>query len=219
MLTNPEKGLANIYHYKPKVISAYSGLSPEQIEVAIKQLKELNYVDVFEGYYILVKGHEMAKKGRFTAATIEKEKELIPEYVLDHFNLLNDNKIFDNSSGVAPEHKDNNKTNTNNKDNTITNAIAKTNTNDINKMLKCWNDIVGYELTSKMPANRIAVSKIMKSKTPDEIERMLNGVALSQTDQYAPRISNFADLERKWDDLIAWGRRTSAKQAIRVAKI
>jgi len=211
MLTNPEKGLANIYHYKPKVISAYSGLSTEQVEVAVKQLIDLGYVNIFDGFYILAKGHEMAKKGRFTDKTVEKEKELIPEHVLDHFNLLVDDEILQSSSGVAPEHID--------KDNNKDIYITKTNTNNINEMLQSWESIVGYELTSKMPANRKAVSDIIKHKTKDEVERMLTGVAMSQTDQFAPRISNYIDLNKKWDELIAWGKRQSVSHISKVVKI
>lgn len=116
MITNPDKGLANIYHYKKKVISAYSGLSVEQIDVAAKQLVQLGYIDIFKGYFMLLKGHEMAKKGRFTDKTIEKEKQAIDPEVLAHFNLLN----HDNSSGVAPEHKDKD----NNKDKSINKEIS-----------------------------------------------------------------------------------------------
>lgn len=106
-LTNPKKCLANIYHYKPKVISAYCGLGVDQIEVAVKQLIELNYIAVYNDYYILLRGHEMPKKGRFTEQTINKEKSLVPADVLEFFNTI----TTVNSSGVAPEHIyiDNNK--------------------------------------------------------------------------------------------------------------
>ena len=197
MLTNPEKGLANIYHYKPKVISAYSGLSPEQVDISLKQLVLLGYVDVFEGFYVLLKGHEMPKKGRFTEKTMDKEKELVPEHVLDHFNLL----INQSSSGVAPEHKDNNKDNTNNI------SITKTSSKDIDFLFSEWHEIVGYEITSNIAANRTAAASMLKRYNTEELERMFKGVSLSQEDQYAPRISNLVQLEKKWDDLKAWGKR------------
>ena len=117
MLTNPDKGLANIYIYKPKVMSAYSGLSVDQISVAIKQLISLGYIAIKDNYYSLVKGHEMPKRGRFTEQTIAKERASVPESVLSYFDLINSG----DSSGVAPEHN----TITKDKDNTKTKAIAK----------------------------------------------------------------------------------------------
>lgn len=213
MLTNPDKGLANIYHYKPKVFSAYSGLGVDQLEVAAKQLVALGYIDIFNGYFVLLKGHEMAKKGRFTDKTIEKEKELIPEDVLDHFNLLEEPNFNLNSSGVAPEHKDNNK----DKDNTK--SITNHKTKDIDDMFDSWERIVGYKISSKLPTNRTAIASLLKNRTRDSIERMLQGVVMSQSDQYAPRISNFIDLNKKWDELIVWGKRTSTNQSKRVIKI
>jgi len=207
MLTNPDKGLANIYHYKTKVISAYSGLGVDQIEVAVKQLIELGYVDIFKGYYVLLKGHEMAKKGRFTQKTIEKELEMLPNDVLDHFNLL----INQSSSGVAPEHKD--------KDNNKDISITKSNTKEIDELFDKWQEIVGYKLSSRISANRTAASKLLKERQLEDIHRMLAGVAVSQSDQYAPRVSSFIELEKKWDELIAWGRRASSTNKPKVAII
>lgn len=117
MLTNPKKGLANVYPFKSKVISAYTGLSVEQIDIAAGQLIQLGYVAYYKNYYILLKGHEMPKKGRFTEQTMEKERALVPAEVLDYFDNLPDT-AEQNSSGVAPEHnnKDKDKDNNKNKD-------------------------------------------------------------------------------------------------------
>lgn len=207
MLTNPDKGLANIYHFKPKVISAYCGLSVDQISVAINQLKELGYVDVFEGFYILLKGHEMPKKGRFTKQTIEKDKELVPEKVLEHFNLLE----IDNSSGVAPEHNNNNKDNTNTINNTKEITTNKSNI-DINEMFEAWNEIVGYEISANKQKNRYACSNLLKKYGKDKLTQLLNGVLLAQSDKFAPRISDFATLQSKLNELLLWGKRKGTKQ-------
>lgn len=205
MLTNPDKGLANIYHYKPKVIAAYAGLSTEQIEVSIKQLISLGYVDVFNGFYVLLKGHEMPKKGRFTEQTMEKEKELIPLDVLEHFNLL----ILQSSSGVAPEHKDNNKTNNKDKDITIKEDKSKP---DINLMFDTWHLVVGYKIESNRQKNRYACSNLLKKYSVEELTRLIEGVALSQSDQFAPRVSDFVSLQAKLTELFAWGKRTNSKK-------
>lgn len=131
LLTNPKKSLANIYNYKPKVMSAYTGLSPEQIEVSFKQLEELGYICRYKDYYILLKGHEMAKKGRFTNSVIEKERQKFSDDVLDYFSNITDEKT-ENSSGSLPVYN----TNTNTKDNIKTNLKDKGSDTNVSDELK-----------------------------------------------------------------------------------
>lgn len=82
-----------------------------------------------------------------------------------------------------------------------------TKTADIDKLFAQWGDIVGYDLTSQVKSNRDYAGRLLKEYQPEDIEKMLHGVSLSHEDQYAPRIANFIQLYRKWDDLKAWGRR------------
>ena len=205
MLTNPDKGLANIYPFKKKVISAYSGLSVEQIDVASKQLVKLGYIDIYQGYFILLKGHEMPKKGRFTAKTIEQEKALIDDDILEHFNLL----INHSSSGVAPEHKDKDKDK--DKDNVI---IKKTPNPDINELFAYWHEIIGYEITSRKQANRNACKNLIARHTVDGVKRLTEGVRQAQGDKYAPRIADFCDLQSKLNQLIVWGKSKAIVQEV-----
>lgn len=194
MLTNPDKGLANIYHYKPKVIAAYAGLSTEQIDVAIKQLVQLGYVDVYNGFYVLLKGHEMPKKGRFTEKTIEKEKELIPIDVLEHFNLL----INENSSGVAPEHKDID----NNKDKDISKAIEKNNDllNEFKEANEYWEKISGRAMSDN-PTSRNKFKQLRKEHSMNDIKVAINGACYFQGKEYRPQVLSFASMHEKWDSL------------------
>jgi hypothetical protein len=87
-------------------------------------------------------------------------------------------------------------------------ATPKVKSSDIDLLFEKWESIVGYGVTSNLKANREAASKLIRENSMDAIEKMIGGVALSHADQYAPRISNFIQLYRKWDDLKAWGRRS-----------
>lgn len=80
-------------------------------------------------------------------------------------------------------------------------------TADIDHLFEQWESTVGYAITSQVKTNREYAAKLIREYPPGHIEAMLKGVALSLEDRYAPRISNFAQLYRKWDDLKAWGRR------------
>ncbi len=86
---------------------------------------------------------------------------------------------------------------------------------DIDKLFQDWLQVIGYAITSQKKPNREYAAKLLREYKPDDIQRMIHGVAMSHTDQYAPRIANFIQLYRKWDDLKAWGRRASSSQLTR----
>lgn len=83
-------------------------------------------------------------------------------------------------------------------------------TKEIDDMFLLWEIEVGYALTARRKMNREYASKIIKEYPPDDIRPMLKVVGLSQDDQYAPRVSDFIQLYRKWDDLKGWVRRKKA---------
>lgn len=84
-------------------------------------------------------------------------------------------------------------------------------TEAINALFDEWEETVGYRITAQVPTNREYAAKLIREYKREELTGMLRGVALSQADQYAPRVANFSDLYRKWDALKGWGRRTQAK--------
>lgn len=98
-----------------------------------------------------------------------------------------------------------------------TTATKKVASKHIDLLFEKWEELVGYKLTSQVKANREYAAKLLKEYTLEDVERMLQGVAMSHADQYAPRIANFVQLHRKWDDLKAWGARqarsTASKQS------
>lgn len=77
---------------------------------------------------------------------------------------------------------------------------------DINEMFDYWNEKLGYEITAKRQANRNACKNLIKKHGLEKLTKLIDGVAMAQTDQYAPRISDFTSLQSKLNDLMVWGK-------------
>lgn len=90
---------------------------------------------------------------------------------------------------------------------------------DINSMFKYWNDVVGYEITSKRQANRNACSNLIKKHGVDKLIKLIDGVAMAHADQYAPRISDFIGLQSKLNELMLWGKQKSTSNVIKGVKL
>ena len=122
------------------------------------------------------------------------------------------------------------KNGTSNKDNTVDNTIDS-NTNvlepsvpekfgktEINEIFDFWGQEVGYDITSKVQANRRAAYNLIRKYGPEKLTQLIKGVALTQSDPYAPRIADFCDLQSKTTQLIAWGQRKHGVSAIGVVR-
>lgn len=90
---------------------------------------------------------------------------------------------------------------------------------DINEMFEYWKDTIGYEVTSRRQANRNACSNLIKKHSAEGLKRLIQGVALSQEDSFAPRISDFETLQAKANELMAWGKRRTTSNKPKVAII
>lgn len=77
---------------------------------------------------------------------------------------------------------------------------------DIDHLMEYWEITVGYAIQGKKQANRYACNNLIKKLTVVGVEQMINGVALAQSDKYAPRIADFCDLQSKLNQLIVWGK-------------
>ena len=82
-----------------------------------------------------------------------------------------------------------------------------------------WNKIVGYEISSNKLKNRNACNNLLKKYDKDKLLQLLKGVAMSQSDKFAPRISDFVSLQAKLSELLAWGKRQSSTKVKGVIKI
>lgn len=85
---------------------------------------------------------------------------------------------------------------------------------DINHLFEVWQEHLGYEITSRKQANRNACHNLVKKHGTDGVEKLIRGVALASQDRYAPRIADFSDLQAKFNQLIAWGKKQSNNMEI-----
>lgn len=77
---------------------------------------------------------------------------------------------------------------------------------EINIVMDYWTETVGYKIESRVKQNRFAASNMLKKHGLDKLKQLITGVALAHNDQYAPRISDLAQLQQKMSDLVVWGR-------------
>ena len=83
---------------------------------------------------------------------------------------------------------------------------------DINGLFEYWSDKLGYSIEGNVKRNRIACSNLIRKHGIDAVKRLVDGVELAQMDKYAPRISNYVQLQAKQTDLIVWGKSRVAEQ-------
>jgi hypothetical protein len=88
---------------------------------------------------------------------------------------------------------------------------------EINEMFDYWLEITGLPITARIKQNRFACNNLIKKHGVDGVKRLVGGVAQAQGDQYAPRISDFSQLQGKLGDLLLWGKKqTKTKGTIKV---
>lgn len=122
-----------------------------------------------------------------------------------------DNKVTTNR-----QQSDNKVTLNNNKEvriknNSLVKELAKPDNRNllINEMFSYWETQVGYEIASRMQANRRACFNLLRKHGEENLRKLIGGVALASGDKYAPSISDFADLQAKYNALILWGKKQS----------
>lgn len=85
---------------------------------------------------------------------------------------------------------------------------------DINEMFDYWKATVGYEISGRRQANRNACNNLIKKHTADGVRKLIQGVALAQSDRYAPQIADFEELQSKLSKLMAWGKKNTQKVTV-----
>jgi hypothetical protein len=102
------------------------------------------------------------------------------------------------------------------KDNSAAKATQRVDSKKIDGMFEYWKSEVGYAVTAKLKQNREACSKLLKDYKSEEIAQMIKAAALASEDRYAPGVSNFVDLYRKWDQLKLWGKKKMTMSNVEV---
>jgi len=210
LMSAPERGVSDIYKVSNRILSARSGLSSDQLEICKKQLAEKGLVSFDKSYIKLIgSAYVLPKKGRFTEQALTREYEEVPKETLDYFN-----------SSLIVEYNNNTIHNNKDKDNNINIDVNKDNSKkEINDLFLEWNEVVGYEIQSNIQKNRYACNNLLKKHGKDKLMQLLRGVALSQSDNFAPRVSDFVSLQSKLSELLAWGKRQSSIKVKGVIKI
>lgn len=75
---------------------------------------------------------------------------------------------------------------------------------EINKMFDEWREITGLSIQSKIKANRYACSNLLKKHGEARLQKLMRMVAAAQESEYAPRISDFSELQSKTNELLVW---------------
>lgn len=84
---------------------------------------------------------------------------------------------------------------------------------DIDEMFSYWQAATGVEIASRAKANRFAASNLLRKHGKDRLKRLIEGVALSHQDEYAPRIADFTQLQSRLSELLVWGAKKGKRQA------
>lgn len=197
VLTAPERGVGRVFKMSDRMISARSGLSIDQISICKKQLEEKGVVTFYKGWINLTEKSSFVQpiKGKLTSITLDREIKEIPNDIRCYF--------YQSFTGETPVHDNDN---VKDKDDVKDNRSKP----EINKLFSLWEKIVGYEIDSNKQKNRYACSNLFKKHGIDKLEQLLRGVAMSQTDKYAPRISDFVSLQSKLSELLAWEKRQTS---------
>ena len=181
-------------------LSDRAGCSEDTASRSVGRLKEKGYIHIigFNGRVRKMQSQHITPPQNAEAASA-KTRKLPPQ-----------NKAQDN--------------NIDNKENTgIAKAIGETpgryGNEDINEMFEYWEATVGYAITSRRQPNRNACKNLLARYKAAGLKQLIDATAVAQADKYAPRISDFATMQSKLNELIAWGKRKSSNNKPKVAKI
>lgn len=84
---------------------------------------------------------------------------------------------------------------------------------EINILFDYWEQKIGMPISSRQTQNRRAANNLLKKHGEDKTKQLIDGVALTLDDRYAPRICDFYDLQNKLNELLIWGRKRGVANA------
>lgn len=233
-LTNERTNLAGIYELSLRTIANETGIEQEEIK---RMLTRLETRVIYENGWVMLRKaikHQNYKSPKIKQG-IDDILQNVPQELIGYIEWPIELKDIAKKYGIdTSSHlikynliKYNLIKTSNTKQVSITSkparaaarvAAPRVPTEDIDRLFTEWETVVGYAVTSQQKSNREYAGKLLREYQLDDINRMIQGVAMSHSDQFAPRISNFIQLYRKWDDLKAWGKRTmtSGTRGVRI---
>ena len=87
---------------------------------------------------------------------------------------------------------------------------------EINNLFLKFEEIVGIKVSSKVKSNRFACKRLLQKHESNVIEQVLYIVAQANSDRYAPTITDFIELEQKWNRLGVWWRKKQNEGVLEV---
>lgn len=87
---------------------------------------------------------------------------------------------------------------------------------EINELFDYWAQSCQYNIETRVANNRRAASNLFKKYGKDKMHQLIDGVALTHSDKYAPSIGDFCELQQKLPALIVWGRKKHGSSAVEV---
>lgn len=82
---------------------------------------------------------------------------------------------------------------------------------EINNLFEFWEKTTGICIVTRITKNRYSANNLLKKYGYTGVTKLIEGVAQTQSDQYAPRISDFTDLQAKLNQLLVWGKRRKSQ--------
>ena len=106
-LSGPERKYINVFAFRKRFVSAYTGLNDTQIDVALELLVERGFVEVYENYICIKKMHVAKVGGPYGAINTDRELQKLPDDIREHFYPNNKIEVAKPvkkvKSGPAPE--------------------------------------------------------------------------------------------------------------------
>ena len=100
---------------------------------------------------------------------------------------------------------------------TITNVIEdkpqQYGNSEINELFGYWESTVGIKISSRVQPNRNACNNLIKKYGVNGVKQLIVAVQASHSDKYAPRVSDFATLQSKLNDLLVWAKKKGTTNA------
>ena len=189
------------YYHSMKAIAEATGLSYGQVRAAAQKAKEAGLIDYRSGY----KPGTTEKTTYWSAEKVKSEVAKtstsgVRKTPTSLTNNKKDNKLkeLDTNVSRAQSHDDEQK---------------EFGNSDINAIFKAWSDAGLPAITSRVQANRRAVYNMLRNKAigKQKLLDLIQLVAYSQSDPYAPGIPDLETLPRRIGALETWRRRQVAK--------
>lgn len=240
LLTNEKTNIIGAYELSLRTMANETGIDREELSRMIGRLdSRVLYIDGWVVFRKMIK-HQNYKSPKIESA-MARELKNVPKHVIEHIQMPDDlRKMLSEIYGIDTVYIPSRAHNTNNNTNltpTITPTPTPTPTitptqvlagrsgkpvrpepvdkKIIDSMLDLWEKEIGYRVGNES-GNRKAIASMIRQYGEDGLIRVISGVRLALDDQYAPRISDFVSLKRKYNDLIVWGRKRNNKAGIEV---